>query len=705
MTRFFRDREAFERLERQVIPELLTRRRPEDEVRVWVAATATGEEAYSIAILLHERMELLGRPLNVKIFATDVHGASLETAAAAIYPEEALGEVRPSRLDRYFTKKTDGFAVCADVRKMIVFARHNVLRDAPFTKLDLISCRNLLIYFQPVAQRKAISLFHFGLRVGGTLFLGPSESPGELSSEFDTIDEHWKIYRKRRDKRLPADMRMPRSSAPFARPAGAPPAVVDASLLGAHDRLPQDFAPPGILITDRRELVHSFGDAGRYLAYRDGRPSNDVLDLVDGDLRIALAGTLQRASKDLSTVVHAATRIARPDGDMLLRVTVKPILNRQSNVTHFFVSFEDLGAVPTIERPATEIDVGEASKERLTSLETELRQTRENLQATIEELETTNEELQAFNEELVASNEELQSTNEELHSVNEELYTVNAEHQKKITELTELTDDMDNLLRSTDIGTVFLDRELCIRKFTPQIARIFDLLPQDVGRRIDSFSHGVAYGGLIDDLKSVVETGKPVEKEVRDRHGNWFLLRVLPYRSHTGLEGVVLTLIDVSAAKRAERRLRDLSAIVESSDDAIVGMDLDGRITTWNAGAANLYGYAAEEVIGRLVTMLRPDADTSRPTEVDWPPEVMGRMRAGEPADFHIERMRRRKDGSLDRPRRQRAKAARARAARRRGRGAGAGSPSGSVPRDALAPAQKPSRRTLQRVSPPRGRP
>jgi two-component system CheB/CheR fusion protein len=393
VTRFFRDREAFERLEREVIPELLTRRRPEDEIRVWVAATATGEEAYSIAILLHERMELLGRPLNVKIFATDVHGASLETAAAAIYPEEALGEVRPSRLDRYFTKKPDGFAVCADVRKMIVFARHNVIRDAPFTKLDLISCRNLLIYFQPVAQKKAISLFHFGLRVGGTLFLGSSESPGELSSEFDTIDEHWKIYRKRRDKRLPAEMRMPRSSAPFARPTGAPPAGVDATLLGAYDRLLQDFAPPGILITDRRELVHSFGGAGRYLAYRDGRPSNDVLDLVDGDLRIALAGSLQRASKDLPTVVHAATRIARPDGDVSLRMTVKPILNRQSNVTHFFVSFEDLGAVPTIERPATEIDVGEASKERLTSLETELRQTRENLQATIEELETSNEEL------------------------------------------------------------------------------------------------------------------------------------------------------------------------------------------------------------------------------------------------------------------------------------------------------------------------
>jgi two-component system, chemotaxis family, CheB/CheR fusion protein len=648
VTRFFRDRESFDRLEKDVIPDLLARKRPGDEIRFWVAGCATGEEAYSIAILLHERLQLFGRPMNVKIFATDVHGASLEVASAGVYDEDALSEVKPSRLATYFTKKQDGYHILPEIRQMIVFARHNVIKDAPFTKIDLISCRNLLIYFQPAAQKKALSLFHFGLRTGGVLFLGPSESPGELAPEFETLDEHWKIYRKRRDIRLPADLRLPLSSAaPHVRVTAPAPAAVplDAGLLSAYDRLLEEHMPPGLLITDRRQLVHSFSGAGQFLSQRDGRPTSDILDLVEGDLKLVLAGSLQRAAKEQAPVIYTGVRIETPAGDRKFRLTVKPLLNRHSNLTHFFIALEDLGAPPAGERAASEIDASEASREQLNSLEAELRHTRENLQATIEELETSNEELQASNEELVASNEELQSTNEELHSVNEELYTVNAEYQKKIAELTELTDDMDNLLRSTDIGTIFLDQNLCIRKFTPQIGRAFDLLPQDVGRRIDSFSHNIVHPGLLEDVTSVLKTGRPVEKEVRHRHGNWFFLRILPYRSHTRLEGAVLTLIDISLLKRAESRLEHLSAIVESADDAIIGMDLQGTITTWNHGAERLYGYGSEEVIGKPASILRAMDDGS--AAADWPPEVMDRIRAGQPANAAFERVRRRKDGTL----------------------------------------------------------
>jgi chemotaxis methyl-accepting protein methylase/signal transduction histidine kinase/chemotaxis response regulator CheB len=569
VTRFFRDREAFEQLERRVIPQLLADKHAHDELRVWVAGCATGEEAYSLAILLHEQVQLLGRPVQVKIFATDVHRASLEIAGAGVYNEDSLSELTSARLQRYFVKKSDGYQVVSDLRQMIVFAQHNLIKDAPFTKLDLITCRNLLIYLQPLAQKKVLSLFHFALKTGGMLFLGPSESPGELAAEFDSVDEHWKFYRKRRDIRLPADLRLPLSLAPAHVRLAAPAhnaGNFDAPLLAAYDRLLEEYMPPGLLVTDRRQLVHAFGSAGQFLRYRDGRPTTDILDLLDGDLKLVLAGALQRAAKDQAPVVYRGVRVRTAKGDEVLTVAIKPIFNRHSNLTHLFISLESAGNVPATSKLPTEIDVDIASREHVSSLESELRYTRENLQATIEELETSNEELQASNEELVASNEELQSTNEELHSVNEELYTVNAEYQKKISELTEMTDDMDNLLRSTDIGTIFLDRNLCIRKFTPQIGRAFDLLPHDIGRRIDSFSHNICHPDLLHDVATVLTDGRPIEKDVQDRQGNWYFLRLLPYRSHSTIEGVVLSLIDISKRKSDEESIVRYATELETAN-------------------------------------------------------------------------------------------------------------------------------------------
>lgn len=574
VTRFMRDREAFTSLA-AILPQLVQQTVDRgEEFRVWVAGCATGEEAYSVAILVRECLINLGKDIPVKVFATDVHRGSLEFASTALYPEDSLADIGPERLAHYFIQKGDSYQVSPELRRMVVFAPHNVLKDAPFTKLDLITCRNLLIYFQPNAQKKVLSLFHFGLRTGGILFLGPSESAGELNDEFDLVDSRWKILRKRRDVRLPPDVRISTPAAGITRAVPTTPAtgLVDGQLFAAYNALLSATLPPSLLVNSRRELMQSFGGANRYLK-PEGLFSADVLEMVTPNLRTALTGALQRVLAEKQPVVYRAIRITLPESVVLVNVTVRPVQLPRNGDCFALILLEEVGVPSPTNPPEQEGSLDQESQERVLALETELRFTRENLQATIEELETSNEELQATNEELVASNEELQSTNEELHSVNEELYTVNAEHQNKIAQLTELTSDVENLLASTEVHTVFLDRDLCIRKFTPKIAETFNFMSQDIGRRIDSFTHSIDHSGLLEDLKTVLATGVPVEKQVRDQRGNWYLLRVLPYRVGLGVEGVVLTLIDIGSLKRmeAEARRKDqqLAGILENSPNPI----------------------------------------------------------------------------------------------------------------------------------------
>jgi len=467
-----------------------------------------------------------------------------------------------SRRARFFVRKGDCFQVAPELRKMVVFARHNVLKDAPFTKLDLVTCRNLLIYFQTQAQKKVLSLFHFGLKTSGVLFLGPSEGPGDLGDEFETIDARWKIYRKRRDIRLAPDIRLANPIGPerlrdLRRSAVVGANNTDPTLLSVLDTLLDDALPPSLLVNEQREVVRTIAGASRYLNLRDGWMSTDVLEIIDPELRTALAGALPRAFKEMLPVVYKGLRVKLPDGERFVNLTVTPVRGRRAATPFALIRLDEVGKPMLSVQTAQEILRDEASKEQVLSLEGELRSTKDNLQAMIEELETSNEELQATNEELVASNEELQSTNEELHSVNEELYTVNAEFQKKIAELTELSADMDNLLSCTEVHTIFLDSDLRIRKFTPKIAETFNLLPQDVGRRIDSFTHTIKYHRLVEDLRTVASNGAFLERQVRDRRGQWYLMRVLPYRSGTTTEGVVLTLIDIDGIKEAETQARE----------------------------------------------------------------------------------------------------------------------------------------------------
>ena len=653
VTQFFRDPQAFELLEREVIPQILDRVPVDQEVRVWCA----GEEPYTIAMLLYEQLSARERPINVKILATDVHQQSLDLASAGVYGESQLANVEPRRLERFFTRRASGYQIVPELRALIVFARHNVTRDAPFTRMHLISCRNMLIYLQPPAQRTVLSLFHFGLATNGFLFLGPSESPGALSDELAVIDEHWKVYSKRRDVQLLAQVglslhragasRRPSIALDTGRIHGPDPLI-----LATYDQLLDRFMPPGFLVDEDRSLIDTFAGAEKMLKVRRRRPSANLLELLDDELRSIVAGAIQRAIKDKAPVAYTGVKMATEDGEMRGTLTAEPLFHPRTGARHVLITFQqmspELGArAMTTTAAATALPAGEASRERMSTLETELAYTRETLQATIEELETSNEETQATNEELVASNEELQSTNEELHSVNEELYTVNAEYQTKIAELKELNTDMQHLLDGTDVGTVFLDRDLRIRRFTTRIASVFRFKQHDVGRKIGDFSHNIDRASLIADIGYVRNTGVTVEDEVRDHDGTPYFLRILPYRvaqrverpgEHPTIEGVVLTLTDMTALDKARSRLAQLSAIVESSDDAIIGKTLEGVITSWNRGAVRLYGYTPEEVIGRNAAMLM------QPGHEHELRAYLHRIARGETIE-HVRSMRMRKDG------------------------------------------------------------
>jgi two-component system CheB/CheR fusion protein len=640
VTRFFRDPEAFALLEQQILPELLARQPHDTPLRVWVAGCATGEEAYSLAILLQDLMAMHGeRP--VKIFATDVHRGSLDLAATAVYGEEAVSNVSPDRLTRYFTRTGGTYQVVPEVRQMIVFAQHNVISDAPFTRLDLVACRNLLIYLQPAAQQRIMSFFHFALNQGGVLFLGPSETLGPAADGFETVDKHWQLYRKTGEVRTPVERRYSTTATRDTR-AAIPPMLPPAKhslgqLLSVYDTLLEETMPPSLIVNDRGELVHVLRGAARFLRVRDGRQSLDVLDLVDADLKMILAGGMKRALAERAPVVFNGVR-SQAD-DQLYRVTIRAIAGRANGARHVVVSFES--PEPALKPPAMppiHIDVDRVSQQQLAALEAELGTTKESLQAAIEQLEASNEELQASNEELQASNEELQSTNEELQSVNEELYTVNAEYQRKIAELTELTNDMDNLLASTDVGTIFLDGQLRIRKFTPQVAETFGLLPHDIGRSIETFAHKMHHPELVEDLKTVLSSGQPIERDLVELRGKSFFLRLLPYRAKGAAEGVVLTLIDVSGLKTAEDALFHerylLNSLLGSVPDAIYFKDARGRYIRFNhAMAARLGLNDPAEAIGRTAFDLPDHAMAMALHRED---EVV--LRSGQPQHYRLER-------------------------------------------------------------------
>jgi two-component system CheB/CheR fusion protein len=639
VTRFFRDPEAFASIEQTVIPEILSKVPVSEQIRVWVAGCATGEEAYSLALLFHEQMAKNGRPVNLKVLATDMHRLSLETAANGMYSREQLAHVDPDRRARYFVETSGGYQVSPELRQLVVFAPHNVMKDAPFTRIHLITCRNLLIYLQPDVQRSVLSLFHFGLASGGIMVLGASESAGALSQEFTTLNERWKVFRKRRDIRLVEPLNLQtRRVKPVDRSApldGGRAHRVDPLLLQSYDRLLDRFMPPAFLVDETARLLDSFAGAERFLRQKGRRPTGNLLDMLEGDLKTVVAGTLARIVRERVPLSCPSVVVEDAGKPREFRVTMELIAQQRSDQSHVLIALQSplstsaaagvttapartTGAVGDGARTEVlddaQVSVAQASTARMESLEGDLSYAREILQSTVEELETSNEELQATNEELVASNEELQSTNEELHSVNEELYTVNAEYQTKIEELQQLNTDVAHLLEGTEVGTIFLDRDLRIRRFTERIGRVFRVHARDIGREIRDFSHTLQRPTLLADIERALKEGVTTEDEVRDAEGTPHFLRVLPYRTggrpangasdSRPITGVVLTTTDISALKAAQgeiaKRQDQIQQLLESTAEAIYGVDTRGACTFCNPACVRLLGYRSQnDLIGR----------------------------------------------------------------------------------------------------------
>lgn len=658
VTSFFRDKEAYERLETKTIPDLFDRHHPTDEIRVWVAACATGEEAYSMAILLYEAAKQRKWLGAIKIFATDVHRSSIETAGLGLYSTEQLAGVSKERLKRWFTEKEGRHQIAPAIRQSVVFAPHNLLRDAPFTKLDLITCRNMLIYLRTDAQKKVLAIFHFALQSGGILWLGPSESPGELGDEFETLDSRWKVYRKRRDVSLLADIRLTAPTTPLSKATSLVSPQSSASrtrlserqVVAAYESLAEEHLPPSLVVNDRIELVYTTAGASQYLNKVEGFAQTGLLELVDRELRSALLSLIQRSNREKRPLTYDSLTIPTEAGPKLVDIRVKPATLPNQEGEFLLVSFYEqrpageLPALPASPPDEAHIGANEALREHIEMVERELRSTKENLQATIQELETSNEELQASNEELVASNEELQSTNEELHSVNEELHTVNTEHQRQIELLTELTEDMDNLLTATDAATLFLDDQLCIRRISPGALRIFNVLETDLGRHLNTFNHTLKYPALISDLELVISDGKSFEKEVVDIKGTHYLVRLSPYKSRVGVTGVVVSLIDFSVSHEARRELEQsehrFRGTFENAAVGIAHVNLDGSWLDVNERLCEIVGYTKQELLGSTFQ------DITHRDDLDSDLEQLDQLIKGEIDSYSMEKRYVRKDGS-----------------------------------------------------------
>jgi two-component system CheB/CheR fusion protein len=611
VTRFFRDPESFAVLAEAVLKPLFATPARKDPVRIWVAGCATGEEAYSIAILIREAMATSGVLIPVKIFATDLDREAVEFASTGTYPAAIGSDVSAERLARFFTRHGDSYQVTKKVREMVVFAHHNILRDPPFFRMDLVTCRNLLIYLQPVLQRRLFSAFHFALGAEGHLLLGTSETLGEMAQYFTPIDAKWKLYRKKGD-RLPriSDTMFPDIIPQRARPPQQSPAEVSpASADSLHDAIQQtlfrEFMPAFLIADEQFDIHYTSGSIERFLTLPRGKPSFSLAKMAGPELGVALTTGIRRALRDNCEVVFDQIAVGQGPQYARVRVAIRPFLQR-SDVRHLaVVVFEEPEGAA--ERPNGEaFDLSAQTDQRIKDLEAELEQTKESLQAAIEELETSNEELQATNEELLAANEELQSTNEELQSVNEELYTVNAEYQSKISELTELNNDIINLLGATNIGTIFLDQQLCVRKFTRAATAHINLIDKDIGRPLSHISNNIDYVNLVGDAEEVLQTLVPKQRRVCTRNGRWHQMRLLPYRTEDNvIKGVIITFIDISEIEVADGMFRKLATAMENTVSIAMITNAQGDIDYVNQRFVEVTGWQTHDVVGRNPRLLR----------------------------------------------------------------------------------------------------
>lgn len=566
VTSFFRDPQIWEKLKTEVIPELIASRGPEKSLRAWVPGCATGEEAYSLAIVFKEAVESLksARGCRLQIFATDLDADAIDKARAGTFNENIATDVSAERLERFFIKTDSGYQIAKTIREMVIFAPQNCIMDPPFTKLDLLSCRNMLIYLAPELQRKLMPLFHYSINPGGCLLLGNSESIGNFTHLFRPIDAKARLYRRheaglpQRPVDFPSAFSSTRESAKTSQMAGG------CNLQELAEKfLLKKFSPPAVLTNDKGDIVFINGRIGRYLEPAAGKANWSIFAMAREGLRYEMIGAFQKAVRSGQPVRVKNLNSGDNGESQSLDIEVMPISEPEGLSGLFLLVFNEVlpppaltDAKPGRRAGAPAVKVRELTKE-IEQLHHEIQSSREEMQTSQEELRSTNEELQSTNEELQSTNEELTTSKEEMQSLNEELQTVNHELQAKVEELSQTSNDMKNLLDSTDIAILFLDSVLKIRRFTPQVAKIFKLIPGDLGRPITDVNMDLDYPGFTDDVREVLRTLVFRENPIPTHDGRWFSIRIMPYRTlENVIDGVVITCSDITVAKQLENSLR-----------------------------------------------------------------------------------------------------------------------------------------------------
>ncbi len=593
VTNFFRDPEAFNALNAHAILQILKEREAAPPIRVWVPGCATGEEAYSIAILFQEALEAYGSRAKIQIFATDIDDQAIEKARAGIYPEGIAADVSPARLQRFFENVEGGYKVRDALRKMVVFAVQSVIKDPPFSKLDLVSCRNLLIYLQPDLQNRVMALFYYALRPGGFLFLGTSETPAELSAFFKPVARQWKLFQR---------THVPERRVPLPFPARLPlweDVAAQKSMAEVHSALDarqviertllERYMPPSMIINQASEVLFVYGRTGPYTEPVAGAASLNATRLVREALRVPLSIAIRQAINQGQQCVHRGARVETEEGEtQVVNLSVTPLRGADTGLASalqdlLLIQFEQVDVstrapVPSPEGNAmVDRDLREADQ---LDLERELQATREYLQTTVEELQSANEEVKSTNEELQSANEELETSQEELQSVNEELATLNTELESKVEALTWANDDLHNLLSSIDVGIIFLDRHMHVRRFNQAATQVVNLIETDIGRPIDHIVSRLAHGEWKARARTVFETLIPQAQEIQNKDGSWHLVRIRPYRTgNNAIEGVVLTFTDITEQKEAYELVQN---IVHTMREPLLVLDADLRVTLAN---------------------------------------------------------------------------------------------------------------------------
>ncbi|TQK08228.1 chemotaxis protein CheB [Herbaspirillum sp. SJZ107] len=627
VTNFFRDREAFEALERDVIPRIFQATPADEQIRSWTLGCATGEEAYSVAMLLADQNALqpAGGARSLQVFASDIDARALAVARAGMYSKSIVTDLPPARLRRYFEMRGEHYCIKRELRDTVLFAIHNVLRDPPFSRVHLLTCRNLLIYLDRDVQRKVFEMMHYALQPDGFLFLGNAESADSVPHLFTAVDKRNRIYQpvKSRVNKYITPMTTPGTIFPVAAaPAAAPVAErKERPVQRIYLELIQDIAPPSIMVDEHNDVVYASRSAVRFMRPLAGEPTQQVLDLVHPDLQLELRAALFQANKT-GQVVEAGEIPVRLDTETVgLHLKVRPDRRQDGGSGMSMLLFE----AREIQDDALTARANVAELSIARHLEDELRNTKEQLrglidqyEATMGDLKASNEELQAVNEELRSAMEELETSKEELQSVNEELLTVNLELKSKIDETTKSNDDLQNFLAATEISTIFVDRQFRIKRYSKPTDKLFNLISSDIGRPLADITHRLAYPDLLADIEDAVEHLRSTEREVRSIDGGWYLARLLPYRTSADkIDGVVVTFVNISQRKAAEQQLlaseQRMRLIAASTQDyAIATLDQQGIVTSWNFGAERVFGYPESEMLGRSIDTLLPPEERSQ---------------------------------------------------------------------------------------------